>query len=90
MKHLAFAARFPFTPFVGVGPRRYFDLFSLTLSRGFELVRKDEGGIVKPTRHGACPRVPMTPFSYIEREAIAIKELDSLPKQFEIFPPSQE
>jgi deoxycytidylate deaminase len=80
----------PFTPFAGVGPRRYFDLFSLTLSRGFELVRKDEGGIVKTTRQGAYPRVPMTPFSYIQREAIAIKELESLPKQFEIFPSKQE
>jgi deoxycytidylate deaminase len=78
--------RVPFTPFVGVGPRRYFDLFSLTLSRGFELVRKREGGIAKISRQGAFPRVPMSPFSYIQREAIAIKELESLPKQLDIFP----
>jgi deoxycytidylate deaminase len=80
----------PFTPFVGVGPRRYFDLFSLTLSRGFELVRKREGTIVKSSRQGAYVRVPMSPFSYIQREAIAIKELESLPKQLEIFPEEQE
>jgi deoxycytidylate deaminase len=79
----------PFTPFVGVGPRRYFDLFSLTLSRGFELVRKREGEMVKTSRHDTFPRVPMSPFSYIQREAIAIKELESVPKQLEIFP-SQE
>jgi deoxycytidylate deaminase len=79
----------PFTPFVGVGPRRYFDLFSLTLSRGFELVRKRGGEMVKTSRQDAFPRVPMSPFSYIQREAIAIKELESLPKQLEIFP-SQE
>ncbi len=76
----------PFTPFVGVGPRRYFDLFSLTLSRGFELVRKREGGIIKTSRHGTFPRVPMSPFSYIQREAIAIKELECLPRQLNIFP----
>jgi len=27
----------------------------------------------------------MSPFSYIQKEAIAIKELESLPKQLEIF-----
>lgn len=75
----------PFTAFVGVGPRRYFDLFSLTQSRGFELTRKRDGKMVQVTRSGAFARVPMSPFSYIQREAIAIKELESLPKQFEIF-----
>jgi len=75
----------PFTPFVGVGPRKYFDLFSLSLSRGFELVRKREGEMVKTSRSEACIRVPMSPFSYIQREAIAIKELDSLPKQLDFF-----
>jgi len=28
----------------------------------------------------------MSPFSYIQKEAIAIKELDSLPKQLDMFP----
>jgi deoxycytidylate deaminase len=51
--------RVPFTPFVGVGPRRYFDLFSLHLSRGFELIRKSDGKILKTSRHGAYPRVPI-------------------------------
>jgi deoxycytidylate deaminase len=80
----------PFTPFVGVGPRRYFDLFSLTQSRGFELTRKNESGMVKISRQGAFTRVPMSPFSYIQREAIAIKELESLPRQLEIFPEDGE
>jgi deoxycytidylate deaminase len=75
----------PFTPFVGVGPRRYFDLFSLTLSRGFELERKKNSNIVEFSRHVAFPRVPMSPLSYIQKEGIAIKELESLPKQLEIF-----
>jgi hypothetical protein len=75
----------PFTPFVGVGPRKYFDLFSLSLSRGFELVRKREGEMIKTSGSERCIRVPMSPFSYIQREAIAIKELDSLPKQLDFF-----
>lgn len=78
--------KIPFTPFVGVGPRRYFDLFSLALSRGFELQRKRDGAMVKTSRSGSFCRVPMSPLSYIQREAIAIKELDSLPKQFQMFP----
>jgi deoxycytidylate deaminase len=76
----------PFTPFVGVGPRRYFDLFSLSLSRGFELERKKESRIIEFSRREALVRVPMSPLSYIQKEGIAIKELDSLPKQLEIFP----
>jgi deoxycytidylate deaminase len=35
--------RVPFTHFVGIGPRKYFDLFSLNLSSGHELVRKANG-----------------------------------------------
>lgn len=80
----------PFTPFVGVGPRRYFDLFSLSLSRGYELIRKREGAIVKISGASAYTRVPMSPLSYIQREAIAIKELESLPKQLEFFPEPKE
>ena len=59
------------------------DLFSLNLSRGFELVRKRDFGMVKITRQGSFVRVPMSPLSYIQREGIAIKELASLPKQME-------
>lgn len=33
-----------FLPFLGVGPRRYFDLFSLKLSSGREVKRKDRDG----------------------------------------------
>jgi len=80
----------PFTPFVGVRPRRYFDLFSLTLGRGFELIRKLNGKALKTSRQGAYPRIPMSPLSYIQREAIAIKELDSLPKQLDILFPRQQ
>ena len=30
-----------FQPFVGIGPRRYFDLFSMNLGSSYDLVRKD-------------------------------------------------
>jgi deoxycytidylate deaminase len=76
--------RVPFTPFVGVGPRRYFDLFSLSLGGGLQLVRKKDGAVLKISRQNAFVRVPMSPSSYIQREAIAIKELDRLPKQLEL------
>ena len=39
-------SRVSFLPFLGVGPRRYFDLFSLKLSSGREINRKDETGNV--------------------------------------------
>ena len=32
--------RRPFEPFVGIGPRRFFDLFSLKLSAGYRVERK--------------------------------------------------
>ena len=35
-----------FLPFIGVGPRRYFDLFSLKLSSGREVKRKDTNGYI--------------------------------------------
>ena len=57
--------------------------FSLSLSRGFELVRKQGEEIVKISRSESYTRVPMLPTSYIQREAIAIKELESLPKQLD-------
>lgn len=77
--------RVPFTHFVGIGPRRYFDLFSLTLSRGHELIRKVNGQKISLSLNSSWPRVPLSPFSYIERERMAVKQLDLLPKQLDIF-----
>jgi hypothetical protein len=67
--------RIPFLPFVGIGPRRYLDLFSLELSSGRDLERKDSAG--KPEalpKNDRPPRVPMTPFSYLEREDKLLEE----------------
>jgi len=59
-----------FEAFVGVGPRRYFDLFSMKLSNGFQMKRKAAGVKVTWTiGQEAFVRVPMLPTSYLDREA---------------------
>lgn len=58
-----------FEEFVGIGPRRFFDLFSLKLSSGRSIIRQNESGIVSWERTSArlrCPRVD----SYSDREAL--------------------
>lgn len=77
--------RVPFTHFVGIGPRRYFDLFSLNLSRGHELVRKTNGQTIPMSAMRSWPRVPLSHFTYIERERLAVAQLDLLPRQLDIF-----
>lgn len=83
------ARRVPFTHFVGIGPRRYFDLFSLNLSSGHELERKS-GGVKLDIKSGqSWPRIPLSHFTYIERERLAMEKLELLSKQLEIFPSEQ-
>ncbi len=66
--------RVRFEPFNGIGPRRFLDLFSLTLSSGRTIRRKD--AVPKNwSRKIAKLRVSMVPTSYIERETNAIDEL---------------
>jgi hypothetical protein len=60
---------------VGVGPRRYFDLFSTTLSSGRVIERKKFGKPVKWERKSATLRVPMLPTSYLEREKLALSQV---------------
>lgn len=62
-----------FEPFVGVGPRRFFDLFSMKHGSGFPLDRKnEEDGKILPweEKHGTL-RMPMLPWAYLQREEIA-------------------
>jgi deoxycytidylate deaminase len=75
----------PFTHFVGIGPRKYFDLFSLNLSSGHELNRKDGGQKLEIKAGQSWPRIPLSAFTYIERERLAMANLDLLPKQLDIF-----
>lgn len=68
--------RVRFEQFSGVGPRRFFDLFSLTLSSGEELKRKSSDGKLLSWRPRV--RVPMFPTSYLERENAASQVLRSV------------
>jgi cytidine deaminase len=74
-----------FEQFVGVGPRRYLDLFSLTLSSGYKVKRKAAGGKkVAWDEKAAYPRVPLLATTYIEREQVATQRLLELTE-----PPTQ-
>jgi hypothetical protein len=69
----------PFQPFLGIGPRRFFDLFSLKLSSGYVIERKLDGKIVEwDQRRNSKPRVPMAPTSYLEREQLIQATLNSV------------
>ncbi len=61
-----------FEPFVGIGPRRFFDLFSMRLSSGYDLDRKtQEGKCVEWKLSSARLRLRMLPSSYLELESDA-------------------
>lgn len=64
--------RVRFEPFVGVGPRRFFDLFSMRLGSGYTLKRGDKGGkkIEWKPEDGRL-RLQMLPASYLTLELIA-------------------
>lgn len=62
-----------FTPFVGVGPQKFFDLFSTRLSSGYVVKRKcSDGKTADWTKENASPRLNMTPIDYFQKEAIAV------------------
>jgi len=63
-----------FQPFVGVGPRRFFDLFSMNLGSSYKTIRKISGDS-RPKKwsiENAQLRLQMKPASYLELEAIAL------------------
>lgn len=64
-----------FEPFVGVSARRYFDLFSMALSGGYRMKRKEGGKIIPWERSTAQLRVELSVRSYTQREQIAIGEI---------------
>jgi deoxycytidylate deaminase len=67
-----------FEPFVGVGARRFFDLFSMVMSLGNPLKRKLSGMKVEWTPSDGVLRMPLLPNSYLDRESIAAAELAEL------------
>lgn len=70
-----------FDQFVGIGPRRFFDLFSMGLSSGTTAKRKKAGVPVKWEPATGIVRVPLLPNSYMDRERVAELELVALTKQ---------
>ena len=63
--------RVRFEPFVGVGPRRFLDLFSMQLGAGSSLIRKEAGKTVTWHEETAQLRLQMLPGSYTDLEDIA-------------------
>jgi len=70
--------RVAFEPFVGIGPRRFFDLFSMRHGSGFPVARKDRatGRILKWDPKGGTIRLPMLPWEYLQREEYAVHILE--------------
>ena len=64
-----------FEPFVGVGPRLFFDLFSMKLGSGLELKRKDgDGNKIDWKLEDSQLRLQMNPSSYLQFEDAANKK----------------
>lgn len=62
-----------FEPFVGVGPRRFLDLFSMNLGSGSKLKRKGkQGNTLSWSRTSAVIRTPLLPCSYFDVETAAV------------------
>lgn len=65
--------RVRFEPFVGVGPRRFFELFSMNLGSSYKLERKisDTGAKREWNIENAQLRLQLRPLSYLELELTA-------------------
>lgn len=72
--------RVVFTPFVGVGPRRFFDLFSMQLGSTYPLIRKDNdsGKRLEWNIESAQLRIQMKPVSYLDLEKQACELFDKI------------
>lgn len=71
-----------FLPFVGIGPRKFFDLFSMTYGSGYAKRRKyDDGTVVEWTHENGKIRVPLIPVSYLDLELIATQNFDGLKRR---------
>jgi len=67
-----------FRQFVGIGPRKFIDLFSMNLGNGRKVKRKEKGSIVSWSRSTAELRIPMSPLSYLESETDNVNLFASL------------
>ena len=66
-----------FEPFLGIGPHRFIDLFSLTTNAGAQRERKlkSSGERIRWDAKTAVPRVEMLPISYLDLEAKVLYQL---------------
>lgn len=69
-----------FLHFIGIGPRRFYDLFSMKPSDGHVIIRKNKmtGDAIRWDSQKAHLRQQMFPYSYLEGEADATKRLGEL------------
>ena len=68
-----------FEQFIGVGPRRFFDLFSMSHGMGRKLKRKDrDGNVLNWSPQNKSLRFGLTPASYLDQETIATKIYEKL------------
>jgi deoxycytidylate deaminase len=68
-----------FKPFIGVGPRQFFSLFSLSMSSGRKVQRKtDDGKAFVWSASGATPRLQMLPVPHRRFEQLAAEYLKRL------------
>lgn len=75
--------RVRFEEFVGIGPRRFFDLFSMKLSSGVPIKRKKEDGDIEDWDcKTADIRCIMAPSSYLEREQMAVAVYNAHSKNY--------
>ncbi|MEF2509892.1 anti-phage dCTP deaminase [Vibrio mimicus] len=66
-----------FEPFIGVGPRRFLDLFSMSLGGGSKLRRKDKNGNTLEWDKSSAPiRTPLIEKSYLDIERAAVEIWD--------------
>jgi len=74
------SSKLVFSPFIGVGPRRYVDLFSLSLSSGEKIRRKINGTFTAAVweRATARPRMKMFNTSYLKNEEFVSIEVKNM------------
>ncbi len=73
-EHIA-AKKVCFEPFVGIGPRRFVDLFSMGLGSGYPLDRKTSDGKARSwSEEDAILRLQMQPYDYLDREMTALRQ----------------
>jgi deoxycytidylate deaminase len=79
------AGKVGFEPFIGVGPHRFSDLFSLKTRTGRIIKRKDAiGNVIKWQEDKALPRIPMFPTSYLDQEKVEIEKIEKFLEKIKI------